>query len=263
MATAAKKQAPPPTKGKEVAAAKSTALATQEEVPDYIKQGGGRGNEHVSTEDVVIPRIEQVQALSPCLDKNDSAYIEDAEVGGFFNSVSREFYGERVSVVPVFFQKQFLVWKDRQKGGGFRGAHNTAEEARARIEEEPSNEQDDFDVIDTAQQLVLVVREDGSSEEAVLSMARTKMKVSKQWNSMIRMAGGDRFSRKYDLVGVADENDKGKFYNIGIVPAGYPSKEIYQKAEALYVSVNSGARKVVVDSDEGEAGGTDRGSGEY
>lgn len=241
------------------------AVATQDDVPDYIKKGRGRGNEEVDTGDVLIPRIELVQAISPCVDKNDASYIQGAEAGGFINSVSREYYGERITVVPVLFRKEYLVWKDRKKGGGFRGAHPSAQEARDRIMEEPENEQDDFEVQETAQQLVLLVREDGSSDEAVISMARTKMKVSKQWNSMIRMAGGDRFARSYDLFGVADENDQGKFYNIGIVPAGFPPEEIYKKAEALYESIASGIRKMAVDTGEGPEGATsgDRGSGEY
>lgn len=269
-APAASKTSSKPTastsKSTAVAQRQSTAVATQDDAPDYIKRGAGRGSENVSTQDVVIPRIELVQAISPCVDKNDPAYIEGAEAGGFINSVSREYYGERITVVPVFFMKQYLVWKDRERGGGFRGAHNTMEEARARILEEPEREQDDFEVQDTAQQLVLIVREDGSSEEAMISMARTKLKVSKQWNSLIRMNGGDRFSRQYDLFGVADENEQGKFYNIGIVNNGYPSKDIYKKAEALYESVASGARNVVVDQGDGPdegAGRGDKGSGEY
>ena len=251
--------------GKDVAApARGNAVAVPDDAPEYIKRGAGRGSENVSTEDVVIPRIELVQALSPCLDKNDPGYIEGAEAGGFINSVSREYYGERITVVPVFFQKQYLVWRDREEGGGFLGAHNTTQEAKARIMEEPEKDQDSLQVYDTAQQLVLLVREDGSSEEAVLSMARTKLKVSKQWNSMIRMAGGDRFSRAYDLFGVADENDKGKFYNIGIAPNGYPEKDVYLKAEKLYEAVSSGVRKVVVDTSDGpDSGSEDRGSGEY
>jgi hypothetical protein len=256
-----------PANEKSVATRAGTGLMREADVPDYIKKGRGRGNEEVSTSDVLIPRIELVQALSPCIDKNDPAYIEGAEQGMFFNSVSRELYGERVTVVPVFFQKQYLVWKDRKKGGGFRGAHNSAVEAAARIAEEPEKDRADFEAQETAQQLVIVIKEDGSTEEAVISMARTKLKVSKQLNSMIRMAGGDRFSRQYDIFGVQDSNDRGeKYWNIGITPNGFPHQEAYQKAEALYEAIASGHRKVNVDVDGADAdadSGDRKGSGEY
>lgn len=64
MAKPAIKPAPARAAGpsREVTKPQSTAVA----VPDYIKTGTGRGNEAVEMADVVIPRIEVVQALSPC-----------------------------------------------------------------------------------------------------------------------------------------------------------------------------------------------------
>ena len=81
MATAAKKTAPAPARpapstSKAGAAPRNTAVATQDDVPDFIKKGKGRGNEAVEMADVFIPRIELVQALSPCLRRNGPAYIE-------------------------------------------------------------------------------------------------------------------------------------------------------------------------------------------
>ena len=52
--------------------------------PAYIDQGQSRGSENVTTEDLVIPRLEIVQALSPCKDKNEGAYIEGCEEGQLF-----------------------------------------------------------------------------------------------------------------------------------------------------------------------------------
>lgn len=246
---------------------KGGELVRDEDVPDYIKQnrGKGRGNEDVSTSDVVIPRVELVQALSPCLKKSDPGYIEGAEAGMLFNSVSRELYGERATVVPVLFKKQWLVWKDRDSGGGFRGAYDSLQDANKRIEEEPQKERELFESVETAQQLVLVVKGDGTTEEAVISMARTKLKISKQWNSMIRMAGGDRFSRQYDIFGAEDSTDKGDFHNFAVVPNGFPARDVYEKAEALYEAITSGQRSMNVDTSDGEDAGTsgNRGSGEY
>src|SRR5688572_12124300 len=101
------------------------AVATQNaNLPAYIKQNQqARGSENVDMGDVAIPRIEIVQMLSPCLKKNDAAYIEGAEAGMLYNSVTRELYGHKVDVIPVYFKKQWLVWKDRKAGGGFGGAY--------------------------------------------------------------------------------------------------------------------------------------------
>ena len=230
------------------AAAKAVAVKN-DNLPAYIKQSDkGRGSENVDMQDVAIPRIELVQMLSPCLKKNDPGYIEGAQAGMLYNSVTRELYGEKVIVIPVYFKKQYLVWKDRKAGGGFGGAYDTVLDANERIKQEPPGDQEKWTAQDTAQQLVLVVKSDGSTEEAIVSMSRTKLKVSKNWNSLIRLNGNDRFSRQYVLFAVDETNNNGDEYkNFGVANGGFPAELHYRKAEALYVAVASGERKVVMD----------------
>lgn len=245
---------PEPTKA--VAVKQTTAVA----VPSYIKQGSARGSENVDVADVVIPRLEIAQALSPCLKPNDPKYIEGATQGDFYNSLTNELYGPEVEVVPVYFRKEYLVWKSRDEGGGFRGAYPTLAEANARIAGEEDAE--DLEPIETAQQIVLILKEDGSTEEAVVSMSRTKIKVSRQWNSLIRLNGNDRFSRVYRLTGIDETNSKNQdFKNIMVSNVGFVDADVYKKAEALYNSISSGARKVVLDNTDEQAEGAE--SGEY
>lgn len=232
-------------------------------VPDYIRQGDNRGNENVAVEDIVIPRIEIVQALSPALKANDADYIEGAKQGDLYNSVTRELYGPSITVVPVFFKKQYLNWRDRKKGGGFGGAYDNVQDAQARIKTEERPEE--WEATETAQQLVLVLRQDGGIDEAVVSMNRTKLKVSRNWNSLIRLNGNARFSRTYSIFSVDERNSNGDEYkNFAVVSGGFPSEPAYRKAEALYAALNSGARKMNVDtSDQGDEAGGNAASKEF
>lgn len=229
-------------------------------LPAYIKPGVGRGNENVAVEDVVIPRIEIVQALSPCLKSNDPGFIKGAQQGDLYNSLTRELYGAHVLVVPVFFKKQYLAWRDRKKGGGFGGAYDNIIDARERISREDNP--DEWEPTETAQQLVLVIKDDGAIDEAVVSMNRTKLKVSRNWNSLIRLNANDRFSRMYDLFTVDETNSQGQDYkNFGVANSGFPREAAYKKAEALYAALATGARKVVMDtSDMNEGTGTEGGT---
>lgn len=233
----------------------TTAVATSQDVPDYIRQSQGRGSENVEMQDLVIPRIELVQALSYCLEEGGADYIEGAKPGMFYNSVTRELYGPQVIVCPVFFKKQYLCWKDRKKGGGFGGAYDTMQEANERLAQE-TEEQDAWEAVETHQQIVLVVNPDThETSEAVLSCARTKQKVSRQWNSLIRVNGFDRFSRIYELFGVDDENNNGdKYKNIGVRYVDFASMPVYKAAEALYNSIASGERAVKIDDTYIDAG---------
>lgn len=238
-----------------VAPRQTTAVAARQDVPDYIAQSESRGSENVEMQDMVIPRIELVQALSKCLEEGSAEYIEGAKPGMFYNSVTRDLYGQSVVVCPVFFKKQHLAWRDRKKGGGFGGAFDSAQEAQERIatEENP----DEWESVETAQQIVLVVDQDtGETSEAVLSCARTKMKVSRQWNSLIRVNGFDRFSRIYELFGVDETNNQNQTYkNIGVRYVDFANVATYKAAEALYNSIASGARSVKIDDSyiDGEA----------
>lgn len=219
-------------------------------VPDYIKQGLGRGTENVAMHDVLIPRVEVVQALSPCLKKNDPSYIEGAQQGDLYNTVTRELYGPSATLCPVYFNTQYLIWKDRQAGGGFRGAFDTNEQAQARIAQEPDAE--DFQAVETKQFVCLRLDDaTGNIEEVMVSMARTKLKVARQWNSLIRInassTGADMFSRIYTLFTVDAKSDKGDFKNFAVQSIGFAPVEVYRKAEALYSAIAGGERKATAD----------------
>lgn len=225
----------------------TTPVGGAVDVPDYINRQEKRGSENVGTDDLVIPRIELAQALSPCIDEAKAEYIEGCKQGDLYNSLTRELYGSSVIVCPVFFKKQYLAWRDRKQGGGFGGAHDSMEEALARINEQEVPEQ--WEAIETAQQLVLVVNmETGELTEAVVSMARTKMKVSRAWNSLIRVGGFDRFSRLYELFSLDEQNSVNQDYkNFGVRVHSWAPVEVYKRAESLYKQIASGERVVKID----------------
>ena len=234
---------------KTAAAVAGAMVAIGDKMPDFLKekQGTSRGNENVTTDDLVIPRLEILQQISPELIKNDPLYIKGAEAGQMINSVTKQVYGNEVFVVPVHFSKQWLVWRDRKKGGGFLGSFPNEMDALTKAEAEGGTKEG-IEVMDTPTHYCLLVnRESGSVEEIMLSMPRTKAKISRQWNSMVKLAGGDRFSRVYRITTQVEENQKGKFYNYVVAQSGFPLKALYEQAEKLYTAVSAGTRKVTMD----------------
>jgi len=229
--------------------------------PDWMKEGTGRGSEGVTADDVTIPRIDVLQDLSPQIKSAKPEYIEGAVAGTLFNTVTDELYGENVIFVPVFFRKEYVIWKDRKKGGGFRGSFPTMEAAVAEMQE--LEDAQDCEILDTAQHFGIIVHEDGTLEEVVASMAKSKMKISRKLNSMAKLAGGDRFSRAYQLSAVADQNANNEdYYNLGIKQLGYVTKEVFAAAEVMYESVSSG--KVGVSRTESpSSGSSDEAEREY
>lgn len=236
----------------------TTEVATTEDggfptsVPEYMNPTSSRGQENVGTDDVTIPRLDVIQDLSPQHKKNKPEYIEGAEVGMLFNSVTKALYGNQVFFVPVFFRKEWVIWKDRDSGGGFAGAFSSENEAKEALAALDNPEQ--HDIIDTAQQFGIVIDADGSHEDIVISMSRSKMKSSRQLNTMCKIAGGDRFSRVYKIATSEEQNAQGQdYWGMSISQLGYVPEEIYKHAERMYDSIASGERDVNRNADGANA----------
>lgn len=214
----------------------TNAVQTNEEtLPSYIKTGVARGNENVASEDIQLPRLDVLQALSPQVNKKNDAYIDGAETGMIFNTLTHELYPDGVRVTPVHFINRYIVWVDRtiDSNGGLRGMFATQQEAEAFVNSQADANK--LEVVKTAEHIVIL--DDGS--EAIISMAKSKNKVSRKWNSLIRLNGGDRFSRSYLLTAVADSSSKGDFMNLDITNSGFPSEKVYLQAEKMYESLSA------------------------
>lgn len=228
------------------------------ERPSWMKGDGTRGNEGVKVEDLTIPRLSIIQDLSPQHKEGKPEFIEGAKPKMIFNTVTGELYGQGIYIVPVLFRKEWVIWKDQNKGGGFRGAFSTEEEAVRALQD--LDDKADCEVVDSAQHFVLVVdaastMEDPKLNEAVISMSKSQMKISRQMNSMIHAQGGDRWERMYKLTVVDDQNAAGQeYYNWKPHQMGFVSESIFKAAEKMYEAVRSGTKDVK--RDEGSPAST-------
>lgn len=239
------------TKKNEVVKKSAGELAIMDERPDWVDVNSAKGSEDVTANDIILPRIDVLQALSPQIKRSNPNYIEGAEQGQIFNTVSGEIYGSEIRFIPVVFKREYIVWQDRELGGGFRGAFATAEEAER--ERRNLENPDSHEVVETHVHFVLILRDDGRLEEAVLSMAKSKRKVSRKLNSLVQMFPGDRFARVYKLTAVEVDGQKGEFWNFDVAPLGWASKPMWEKGLATYEAISAGNRSVDRSYDEAHA----------
>ncbi len=244
---------------KEVATPGANQVGFTDETPEWAKGGQGRGSENVGKDDLVLPRLELVQNTSPIKDE-----VEGVKEGQMFNTVTQEILGDVVLVIPVYYRMEYLVWKDQDAGGGFFGAFDFLDQAQARRQEviEGGESPDEIEIIDTPVHYCLRVKEDMTLEQIVISMPKSKAKVSRKWNATIQLAGGDRFSRAYKITSFKDSNKQNKtFYNYVVQPAGFPPETLYREAEKQYQMFSGGTVKVRANH-EAAGTGTDEGTGE-
>lgn len=234
------------------AAPAGAVQAFSNDTPEWLKKGN-RGSEDVSAKDMTLPRIDVLQALSPQIKKTDPAYIQGAEQGTLYNTVTQELYPEGVIFVPCVFRKEFVIWKDRKKGGGFFGAFPTEVEAAKHIKtlESPG----DYEAVETHQHFGMALI-NGKRQQLVLSMSKSKLKVSRKLNTFVQMSEADRFAKAYKIGAIEDKSDRGEFYNFSIVQLGWVDKETYEDGEKLYNIVKAGEVDVVRDEQAASATST-------
>ena len=150
----------------------------------------------------------------------------------------------------------FIQWLPRGSGSGAPIKIYTPNEARPKTERNSDDNKEyvvggDGDYIEeTHQHYVLVVKEDGSTETALIAMKSTQLKKSRKWNSMIQsvtMQGKNgpftppRFSHVYKIKSIAEENSKGSWHGWEMSREG-PVQEaaVYGQAKSFSESVLSG-----------------------
>lgn len=99
--------------GTSVANPKNTAVGSVAEVPEWMRQDAGKGTENIGAEDIEIPRLKLLQAISPEVEGFDGA-----KVGHYWHSIAEESLGDKVKVVIILVDQRYLLWKPRHEGGG-------------------------------------------------------------------------------------------------------------------------------------------------
>lgn len=214
-------------------------LAAQDELPAHLQQGTGAGNENVSSDDMTIPRLDIIQQLSPQIDPSSPKYIEGAKLGNIFNSLSGDLY-DHCFLINLHFETRFQVFKKRKFGGGFEGSFETEAEALAHLDA-AGLPRDQYDVAETGIHKCLLLDENGLPDQPVLIyMSGSKMKVSKDWNSAIRLKDprADRFASVWTLTSVPEKNRQGQPYqNMKLDFAGWAGEDLYAAAKDAYLGI--------------------------
>ena len=220
---------------------------------DFMSDAGA-GLENVTQEDLVIPRLKLVQALSAQAQKHDGAHIPGISVGDIFNTVSNEFWAgeEGITVIPVSYRRVFLEWGP-ERGGGLIATY----EDPSILQQTTKNERyqdilpNGNTIQTTANHYVLQVGKEGYTP-VMLAMTGTQLKKSKRWNSMmasLKIKGSDgsmftpaTYSHKYKLTAVPESNDSGSWFGWNVTNLGMLQEEeadLYSSAKEFGSTVNA------------------------
>lgn len=204
------------------------------ERPDYIQKGSA-GRDHITKDDMRMPRIAITQGLSPELDKDDPKHIEGIEFCDMFNSLSRVVYGRG----PLYFYvirgdaPRAMEFIPRKEGGGIRDRNVPLSDPRCEWTPNPETGKDDPPIATKFYDFLVLLEE--SQEVVALSMKGTSIKTAQTLNSLISIREADIYTGRYSLSVGKEKNDAGT-YGVYIVDnAGWaPAEKLEQLAEQFH-----------------------------
>ena len=224
---------------------------------NMFEDDAAKGLGAIGQEDLALPFLKILGQLSPEVNKRDGKYVEGAEPGMIYNSVSGELYDgvKGINVIPCFYKLEYIEWKDRGEGLGAPVAiYDSSSDIMSKTKPD-ANYKDRLPngnyIEKTASHFVIVTGDSPST--ALISMKSTQLKISRKWNSMmsgIKMKGANgmftpaSFSHIYKLKTTQMSNDKGTWFGWEVSKVGpVTDKGLYDQAKGFSENISKGSVK--------------------
>ena len=224
---------------------------------NVFEEDAAKGLGNIGQQDLALPFLKILGQLSPEVNKRDGKYVEGAEPGMIYNSVSGELYdgAKGIDVIPAFYKLEYVEWKDRGEGsGGPVSVHDSSSDIMSQTKAD-ANFKDRLPngnyVEKTASHFVIITGD--SPTTALISMKSTQLKISRKWNSMmsgIKLKGKNglftpaSFSHIYRLKTTQMSNDKGTWFGWDVSKAGpITDTSLYQQAKTFSDNISKGSVK--------------------
>ena len=224
---------------------------------NLFEEDAAKGLGKIGQEDLALPFLKILGQLSPEVNKRDGKYVEGAEPGMIFNSVSGDLYDgvKGIDVIPCFYKLEYIEWKDRGEGPGAPVAiYDSSSDIMSKTKADASYKDrlpNGNYIEKTASHFVIVTGDSPST--ALISMKSTQLKISRKWNSMmsgIKLKGKNglytpaSFSHIYKLKTTQMSNDKGTWFGWEVSKVGpITDASLYQQAKSFSESISKGAVK--------------------
>ena len=222
-----------------------------------FEEDAAKGLGNIGQQDLALPFLKILGQLSPEVNKRDGKYVEGAEPGMIYNSVSGDLYdgAKGIDVIPAYYKLEYVEWKDRGEGaGGPVAVHDSSSDIMSQTKAD-ANYKDRLPngnyVEKTASHFVIITGD--SPTTALISMKSTQLKISRKWNSMmsgIKLKGKNglftpaSFSHIYRLKTTQMSNDKGTWFGWDVSKVGpITDTSLYQQAKTFSDNISKGSVK--------------------
>jgi hypothetical protein len=243
---------------RDVTTKKDGALATLDFVAD-----SGMGLENIEKTDLALPFLKLLQSGSDETKKKHAKYVEGAEAGMFYNTVTKKLYnGEKgIEVIPVFYKMTYPEWAPFERKEGRPISNDRGPSIMANTTQNDRNK----DMLDNGNEIIktanhFVIINGDRPEKALMTMKSTQLKESRNWNSLMenefesapsgKSVPAPIFSRVYKLNSV---ENSGSFtwhgYKVSMLKK-VDDAGLYQMARDFHNSLKNAQSKTAAASTE-------------
>ena len=200
-----------------------------------------QGMENVRPQDILIPRLILLQALSPSVAEGDKF-----NAGDIINSVSQELWAKRevpVEFIPIFHYLEWIEWGDRLLGESWTDRsldpNGKLAQMSSRGEKKQNTKGEEVFAVTEYHNFVAMFPEISEEILVVISCAKSNHKRGKQLIALSRYRGRyPMFAGKYSLQSEIETNRQGqKYYTFSFNNAGWADKEHFDMCEKLYAGI--------------------------
>jgi len=243
-----------------------------------FEEFAGAGMEGVKADDMLVPRLGILQALSPQVNKRKSEYIEGAEQGLIADVGTGELFADGIWFLPVHYRKDLLEWAPRDSGKGLVNVHtdpSILDQTTRNDRNQPVLPNGNY-IAETAQFFGLNLT--AGRRMSFIPMTSTQLKKARRWNTLamgekLKRGDGSEFTapffyRTYNLTTAAESNNDGDWFGwkverglalpeINLEEHGIDWRVLKEEAVAFRESLIKGAVRADV---SGMDGGSDSSS---
>lgn len=222
----------------------------------------GQGFEDTDKDAFAIPFLRILQSNSPQVNEDEVSYIEGSKPGMLFNTITGTLYGKETQIVPVHYMRDFVEWLPNR--GGFVKSHGSDPGILENIVEvDDKNNQllENGNIIQDCRNHYVLIADRLEEGPIILSLSSSGIKHSRKWMTLmnaLRIPGTDQqapmFAGVWDIATVLNENDDGKWYQVGnkqatlISFADWVNKEQLDAAQEARKLITSGRARADYDS---------------
>ncbi len=223
--------------------------------PSFIKEGDRRGTENITTADIKPPALKIAQGTSKEVKRSEpEKYIDGLREGEFFNSLTREIYGEGPLTIVIVNQlghrhvefdpvDKTKVLDFNVPDGDPRTQFTTGNVDGKAVRLKPK-------ATLFYDYLLMVISNgpDGERHEMMTgSLKSTQLKKAKDLNTILLGSKLPSFAYQFTVTSVPEHKGGNSWYGWRWEPAGFVDEAVYNEASNLYDRMQG--KKIEVETD--------------